>query len=170
MPTKIEWHTETWTRPSGGVWRGGKDGLVWPGDIAVETIGDINYGTLFTYMFRRFGPTEYGSDDCKNIANWFLTTPDKNVALMVSPDPSGCKHSFGYMANKEVFSGRLNFDQISIMTEALKAAMCDLLFPTYVRDVFINAAGKMKDEDVIEDFCNYFEWAGYGVDHEKYGK
>ena len=166
MPTKIEWHTETWKIPTEGKWRGSKGGLIWPGDIAVETIGDINYGTLFTYMFRRFGPAEHGSDDYKDIANWFLTTPDKNIVLIVSPNPSGCRYSFGYMVNQDVFSGRLNEDQNSIMTEALKTTMCDLLFPTYVRDVFINAGGRMKDEDVIEGSCSYFKWAGYGVDHK----
>lgn len=161
-----KWHAKIWKSTTGEKWHGAKGGEIWPGDIAVKAVGDINYGTLFTYMYRRFGPSEYGSDDYKDIAAWFLTTPNHFVALTVSPNPSGCRHSFGYMVNRNMFPYPWNENQIKLVTEALEAAIRDLLFPTYVRDVFINAAGKVKDEDVGEDHCSYFKWAGYGVNHK----
>lgn len=164
----MKWHAEIWNYPRHETWQGAKGGQIWPGDIAIETIGDINFGTLFAYMFRRFGPAEHGSDDYKDIANWFLTTPDKNVVLTVSPNPSGCQHSFGYIVNKDVYIGRWDEDQIKLIVGALKIAMKDLLFPTYVRDVFINAAG--ETEDIIQGHCDYFKWAGYGIDHAYFEK
>lgn len=158
---KMKWQAEIWKHPADGLWQEAKGGEIWPGDIAFKIVGDINYGTLFTYMFRRFGPTEYGSDDYKNIAEWFLTTPNKNVALIVSPNPSGCKHCFGYMVNSGEFSHRWSEAQRQAVTLALTATIKDLLYPTNVRDVFINAAGCLDD---FPGRCyHYFKWAGYGV-------
>ena len=47
-----------------------------------------NYGALFTYLFRRFGLPNQGSDPYKNIASYTLTTPLPELALVVTPSVS----------------------------------------------------------------------------------
>lgn len=67
--------------------------------------GDLTkdrYGNLFTYMWRRFGPPPFGSDDYKEIANWFITTPMPHVYLGVNPNPSGLLYAFRYAVSSEI--------------------------------------------------------------------
>lgn len=44
-----------------------------------------NYGALFTYLFRRFGLPNMPSDDYKEIAAYSLSTPLRDLVLIVSP-------------------------------------------------------------------------------------
>lgn len=172
------WHAEIWDGggPNRSKWRGAGCGIVDPGAFA-DLTGDAEYGPLFAYMYRRFGVPEFGSDDYKEIANWCITTPDKNVVLRVSPRPSGCRYSFGYMINTAVYKDyRMDLVDDSktrtTIETAIKAALADLCSPVYVRDVPINAAGRVSDNVVIneESECPPFRWAGYGVDHTYFDK
>ena len=166
----MKWHAETWKgvkKEETRLWRGAMSGFVDPGKFA-ELTGNAEYGPLFAYMYRRFGVPEFGSDDYKEIANWYITTPDKNVVLCVSPRPSGCQHSFGYMMNVAVY--RNSDTQIKKLEAAIKAAMVDLCTPVFVRDVPINAAGRVPDGTDIEEECPPFKWAGYGVGHTYFEK
>ena len=164
--TEEIWHTKTWKEPKdSGVWQGAIGGMVWPGRYAEELLGKINYSELFVYMYRRFGPSEFGSDYHKEVVCWYLTTPDENAVLVVTPRPS-IKCSFGYHVNDRVYYDHRNIVQTTALNAALKSAMLDLLVPTNIRDVFINAAGRVKDEDIPEETVEYFKWAGCGVVRE----
>ena len=45
----------------------------------------LDYGHLFTYVFRRWGFPNWGSDSYKDIAQWFLTTPRQDLVLCIRP-------------------------------------------------------------------------------------
>ena len=124
-------------------------------------------------MFRRFGIPELGSDSYKEIACWILTTPDPAVALIVSPRPSGLRYSFGYVVNTNIYGYKSHDDIEAIRVKIepfLKQAMYDLLIPTNVRDTYINAIGKVRDDDIGKVTCKYFKWAGFGVTPDYYKK
>lgn len=172
----MTWHAEIWGGggPNRSKWRGAGSGIVDPGAFA-DLTGNAEYGPLFAYMYRRFGVPEFGSDDHKEIANWYITTPDENVVLRVSPRPSGCRYSFGYMINTAVYKDyrtHLADDSKTRATIeiAIKAAMVDLCTPVFVRDVPINGAGRLPDDVEIEEECSPFKWVGYGVDHTYFDK
>ena len=161
------WHSENWPGPTKPMeWNGAMGGLVWPGQLVIEALGNAEYGPLFTYMFRRFGMPEWGSDDYKEIAQWYITTPDENVVLNVVPKPSGVKLSFGYQVKRAVYNDYRNPEQIRTIEDALKTAMRDLLTPVSVRDIFVNALGIVKNPG--EEEAPIFKWAGYGVSHKYY--
>jgi|GEM_PF-3913369 len=51
-----------------------------------DAIGDhIEYGSLFAYLFRRFGYPNTGWDDYKELAQYHLSTPCKDMTLQVTP-------------------------------------------------------------------------------------
>lgn len=162
-----KWHAEIWKEKERALWRGAMGGLVDPGEFA-DLTGNAEYGPLFAYMYRRFGVPEFGSDGHKEIANWYITTPDKNVVLCVSPRPSGCRYSFGYMINTAVYNERARKNEP--VEVAIKAAMTDLCTPVFVRDVPINATGRISHDVEINEECPPFKWAGYGVDHTYFDK
>jgi hypothetical protein len=70
-----------------------------PGEIADEVFGEeINFGTLFAYLFRRFGLPNSPSDDYKDIAQYLLTTPMKGLFLSVRIIPhNNTSLLFGYV-------------------------------------------------------------------------
>ena len=152
-----KWHAKLWKmKGSAEHWQGAMAGIADPGEYADEILPNGNYSSLFVYMFRRFGIPENGSDDYKEIACWYLTTPDVAVGLMVSPRPSGLRYSFGYWVNTNVYEYHSHdeYDAIGKVIEpVLKQAMTDLLTPTNVRDVYINAVG--EKDDVGRDTCGY---------------
>jgi len=154
-------------------WQGAMMGIADPGESAEEILPDGDYASLFVYMFRRFGIPESGSDDYKEIACWYLTTPDPAVGLMVSPRPNGLRYSFGYLVDTDVYNYHSHDDVEAIRLKiepSLKQAMKDLLIPTNVRDTFINAVGRVKDDDIGKTTCGYSKWAGYGVTADYYKK
>lgn len=61
----------------------------------------LQYERLFTYLFRRFGPQQYGCDGHKDLTIYILTTPDPQVHLVVAPNPSQGL-SFGYAITQAV--------------------------------------------------------------------
>jgi len=169
-----KWHTKVWKMKSNAEhWQGAMAGIADPGRYADKIFPNGDYSSLFLYMFRRFGIPESGSDPYKEIACWYLMTPDPAVALMVSPRPSGLRYSFGYLVDTKVYNYH-SHDDIEVIRAViepfLKQSMKDLLTPTNVRDVFINAVGRVKDDDVGRATCGYFKWAGFGVTSDYYEK
>lgn len=167
-----KWHAKSWEmKGNTGSWHGAMAGYVDPGGFAADILPDGDYASLFVYMFRRFGISEYGSDPYKEIACWYITTPDPAVVLLVSPRPSGLRYSFGYEINSNVYDYfSRDTEPIKKVESALKEAMKDLLTPTNVRDVYINAVGKVRDEDIGRVTCDYSKWAGFGVTSDYYEK
>lgn len=159
------WHTRTCLCPAGEEWEIEAAGYLSREDYLTERALQMEYGPLFAYLYRRFGPPEEGSDPHKEIACWYLTTPDGDVVLWVSPRPSGAKYSFGYGINAGRFDDRRNADQRQTVVCALQEAIKDLLVPTNVRDVYINAIGKVPDAEVHSS-VRPFKWAGVGVSHQ----
>ena len=169
-----KWHAKIWKMKGDTErWQGAMAGIADPGGYADEIFPKGNYSSLFVYMFRRFGIPENGSDPYKEIACWHLTTPDPAVVLMVCPRPSGLRYSFGYIVNTAVYNYHTHDEVEAIRKEiepSLKQSMKDLLVPTNVRDVYINAVGRVKDDDVGRTTCDYFKWAGFGVTSDYYKK
>ncbi len=169
-----KWHVKLWKmRGNTDHWQGAMAGIADPGKYADEILLNGNYSSLFVYMFRRFGIPTNGSDPYKEIACWYLTTPDPAVALMVSPRPSGLRYSFGYWVNTNVYNyhSHVDIEVIRMVIEPfLKQSMKDLLTPTNVRDAFINVVGKVGDDDIGRTTCNYSKWAGFGVTSDYYKK
>jgi len=160
-------------KSDGEHWQGAMAGIADPGAYTDEIFLNGDYASLFVYMFRRFGIPENGSDPYKEIACWYLTTPDPAVALMVSPRPSGLRYSFGYLVNTNVYSYHSHDDVEAIkrrIEPSLKQSMKDLLIPTNVRDSFINAVGKVSDDDIGRTTCDYSKWAGFGITSDYYEK
>ncbi len=156
----------------GKQWQGAMGGIADPGEFANDIFPSGDYASLFVYMYRRFGVPTSGSDPYKEIACWYLTTPDPAVGLKVSPRPNGLLYSFGYLIDTNVYKYQSHDDieAIRIKIEpSLKQAMENLLIPTNVRDIYINAIGKVSDNEVKET-CNYWKWAGYGVTPDYFKK
>lgn len=159
-------------KTTGEHWHGAMAGIADPGEYANEIFPGGDYASLFVYMYRRFGIPICGSDPYKEIACWYLTTPDTAVELIVSPRPSGLRYSFGYLIDTKVYPylNRDDAEAIKLKIDpSLKQAMHDLLVPTNVRDEYINAMGLVSDENVTAT-RGYFKWAGYGVTPDYYKK
>jgi len=165
------WHSEIWKGPWTEKWQfqGGGAFVQGAEDFLPESLLEMNYGRLFTYMYRRFGWPEYGSDPYKEIANWFITTPDPAVVLLVTPKPSGARYSFSHGLNGDVFTDWRSDELRERAIKALGATVLDLLTPTNVRDAYFNAMGRVPEEEVTET-VPYCRWAGLGVDEEYFVK
>ncbi|ENZ77926.1 MULTISPECIES: hypothetical protein [Ralstonia] len=57
---------------------------------------EIDYGKLFAYCFRRFGYPDRGWDDYKQLVSYYLTTPNPDLVLNITP----------YVGNSSVLSLR----------------------------------------------------------------
>ena len=58
--------------------------------ITEKACGDqMNYGTLFAYLFRRFGYPNAAWDDFKDLAKYYLSTPLPDMVLCVIPYAGG---------------------------------------------------------------------------------
>jgi len=130
-----------------------------------EGFETATYGSLFAYMYRRFGITEHESGTHDEIATWFITTPIETVALCVSPHPTGIEWSFRYAIESGVYNDNEFPEAVRL---ALIDAMKDLLVPVFVRDILINASGVVEpeiDNERWEEDEVYDEWehAGLGV-------
>jgi len=73
-----------------------------PSREATQILIGADYGSLFAYMFRRFGFPQLGSDSHKELVSYVITTEMKGVYLDVSPRPSGIEHSFGYRLTNQI--------------------------------------------------------------------
>lgn len=73
-------------------------------DIIVSVLGEkVSQGSLFTYLFRRFGYPNRGSDPYKELAQYLLTTTHKNMLLRICPYAEGhTSISFTFLVPHEV--------------------------------------------------------------------
>lgn len=166
----MKWHAEAWAFPTDiQEWSIAGGGFVFYEDFLSDEAMKLEYGPLFAYMFRRFGPSEWGSDGHKSIADWFITTPNPCVVLWVKPSVDGGKYSFGYGVRVDRYDNRRDKKQRQEVVEALQAAIADLSTPVGIRDSCINAYGLLPD-DVYPERVPYFKYAGYGVSHEQFKK
>jgi hypothetical protein len=173
------WHAESWDIPEDlDLWEIAGGGFVSRSEFVTEEAVQMPGPMLFMYLFRRFGPSEWGSDDHKEVACWYLTTPNPDVVLMVSPRPSGGKYSFGYGVNCDKYDNRRDPQQQAEVVSALQAAISDLKSPVGLDDEAINAYGWAEydwpEGSDVDPRLPYFKWAGCGVQHdyfdEGYGK
>lgn len=81
---------------------GAKSGILYPSEEAEKILGDISFGILFSYCFRRFGFPNYGTDSYTSMVSYFVTTPMKGCYLWIDPRPSECS-MFGYITSKTLF-------------------------------------------------------------------
>lgn len=165
-----KWKAENFDITSWANRENASGGFVWVEDFLPDKFKLVEYGNLFAYMYRRFGIPQFGSDDHKEIANWYITTPDPAVALRVSPRPSGVNHSFGYVIDQRIYDNWQSKSQVNAVQKALSIAISDLLTPVFVRDVPINAIGRVKRKDALDNACDEWKWAGYGVSIEYFEK
>ena len=62
---------------------------------------DLDAGSVFIYMFRRFGYPRYGWDDQKTLVKWICTTGMDGVLLEVQPNVTGAG-TFGYLLRRNI--------------------------------------------------------------------
>jgi hypothetical protein len=161
-------------------WEFAAGGFVNRDEYLIPEVEQMAYGPVTAYLLRRFGPSEWGGDGYKEIACWYLTTPNPDVVLAVYPVASAMRHGFGYAVNTDRYNNRRDSAQKAEVIEALQAAQKDLLAPVAVRDVLINALGIVPEQDHGDDgpddddadprVVPYFPWAGYGVEHSYFEK
>ena len=82
-------------------YKGASTGFFNPGAEAYRILGELNYGNVFAYLFRRFGYPCYGWDDYKELTIYYLTTSMDGVVLSIKPSVSTAT-SFGYMLRHDV--------------------------------------------------------------------
>lgn len=95
-----------WELPRGVTGAAGDD-LVDGRVLALEAWGeaadqDNSSLTAFAYLWRRFGPPWLGSDDCKDLARWVLTTTDQEVWLVMRPGSSGISYGAAYLCTRAI--------------------------------------------------------------------
>lgn len=75
-------------------------GTFYPNNLAEKVfVRPLEYGSVFAYLFRRFGYPIHGWDSDKDICSYTLTTPLSDVCLWVNIK-SGV--DFGYMISQEL--------------------------------------------------------------------
>jgi len=174
-PGAEQWHTTTWDEPDDiSVWEIAGGGFITPDEWVRPDFMDMDGGMLFMYMFRRFGPSAWGSDPYKEIACWYLVTPNPDVILWVSPHPSGGYRSFGYGVNSGKYTNRRDPAQKAEVIVSLRAALEDLKAPVLLRDIAMNAFGlvdiEWPEDDETDPRLPAFKWAGYGVEPSYFDK
>lgn len=90
----------------GTLYTGALLGSLDPGMIATDVFGDkLHYGSLFAYLYRRFGPPNIDGDDHKEICAYNLTTPMKDVFLHVKIGAqTDTRLQFGYLLSQKIDS------------------------------------------------------------------
>lgn len=83
--------------------RGGTAGILSPGMLAREELGDVHWGTLHAYMHRRFGPANMPSDPDALVAQWRIATPMEGLFLSVLVRPGDVETLFGFLADDETY-------------------------------------------------------------------
>lgn len=116
------------------------------------------------YLWRRFGPSPDGYDPGKELATYYLATPDPEVGLWVSPRLSRLSGCVGYVLsdalNELVFAAlvarrsrrkwtppvpwREDPGPSGRVCRALAAAMTELRRPVYVRDSALTVLGPCR--------------------------
>lgn len=111
-------------------------------------------------MHRRFGLPNIPGDDYKSLsAQWLITTPDKDLFLMIAPSLNGPDFSINPMiaASEEgqpsimalAWRGELPKRRRAAITRAYRDTLIDLLRPVCIRDQHINSMGKVDDDDPL---------------------
>lgn len=125
---------------------------------------------LFAYMWRRFGPPWFGSDGEKELAEWVISTRLDGIFLVVSPKGGALRHSFAVLYGAPQFDrfpadGYSDNEAVLECRAELVRAMRDLLNPVFVRDVPINALGRMEENDIQSGAIVYdcSVYAGLGM-------
>ncbi|MBC2746206.1 MAG: hypothetical protein HF975_04220 [ANME-2 cluster archaeon] len=67
---------------------------------AEQILGILDPGSVFIYVFRRFGYPHFGWDGDKTLVAYYITTPMDGVVLQVRPDVTG-SGTFGYLLNED---------------------------------------------------------------------
>mgnify|MGYP007041524796 FL=1 len=139
--------------------------------IVREVLPKAGYGPLLAYLNRRFGPPPRGSDPHKSLCGaWLLTTPHPELFIMVEPSVSGPEYAFYYALTRdadrrlrraeEAWSDEIHcwkpagdgarryLEIAGPFHRAARHALLDLLRPVRVRDLWIDAQGRVKDSDV----------------------
>lgn len=86
----------------GVAYTGASSGLFDPGELAEKVLGDVHWGALMGYCWRRFGPPNTGSDPDKGLADWLITTPMEGLFLRVTIRPHSTNLLFGYTIAKDL--------------------------------------------------------------------
>lgn len=136
----------------------------WPGcDVEHENSGLVAFG----YLWRRFGPPSWGSDDRKELCSYVIRTPDSAVFLELGVKAMPLSFSVGFLADSSTETTRFADDGDETMARirtAVIAAMREMLRPVYVRDVPINIFGRVTDEYASDwEPAERSKYAGLGV-------
>lgn len=161
---------------------GASIGIFDPGSAASDILGDVRGGQLFAYLFRRFGYSNSGWDEHKELTYYLLTTPMDTVFLSVCPYMAGdyrcaysdrTRHMFGYCISQEIeeqfytipASKHRESELYQHVSKALEDAIRDLIRPVFIRDIAINCYGRVPDEelDVLPRETERCNEAGYGI-------
>lgn len=135
-----------------------------------KDVADQSGVALFAYMWRRFGPPWLGCDPHKEMGQWVISTRLDGLWLGVSPKGSALGNSFQViygMKQHERFPAdeRRDNDAVLECRAELVRTMRDLLNPVFVRDVPVNALGRMKEKDIPAGAIVYDRsvYAGLGM-------
>jgi hypothetical protein len=119
---------------------------------------NVDVAMLFTYMHRRFGLPTIGGDDYKDLsASWLISTPDPDLALMVSPSFAGSIFSFRPVIS---LPGK-DRDELEAITgirleelaSAYERTLLDLLRPVLQRDMDFNVLGEITDDNSVPEWA-----------------
>lgn len=119
--------------------------------LAKTPLAACDWGHLFAYMHRRFGPPNMAGDPHKDLsAGWILASPDPDVFVAIRPFPADACCSFEPYLRVEpgIFGlsrGSLTSTRRAAVAAAYRAVLLDLLRPVAVRDTYINALGELGE-------------------------
>ncbi len=131
-------------------------------DVGESVLPKVTHGSLATYLIRRFGYPQCGTDDYKELMGaWQITTPEPGLIIQISPLASGSGYGLWYgltaAASREVRAAtdlwwrglrtRTGQDADKAVTvvaryyRAARIALADLMRPVQARDQWITAEG-----------------------------
>lgn len=92
-------------------------------DLLKEVLGDgITQGSLFAYLYRRFGFPNTGSDPERELARYVLSTPHPHMAMVVSPHVSkSLSLSFRFLVDLKVISACRDWPWRHVMAQRERA-------------------------------------------------
>lgn len=146
-------------------------------ELAKEAFGEVAEKPCLThlsYLYRRFGPTFFGSDGYKDMCQYILTTSRPGLWFWVACKASSLSHCFGVFFSKELardFPDTKQWDDgdenetVLECRRELVACFRELLRPVYVRDCPINLLGTYE-ADEYDQAAEPSRYAGYGCNRE----
>lgn len=156
---------------------GGMGSLYFRKEDIQNILPNYDYGHAFSYLWRRFGPSEWGSDPYKDLVGYILTTKTKGLFLtcrcyLTSHIAFGIGLSIEIHEKVAEDLSKKREDWSEFTKEiynALLDAIRELKRPTNVRDWFINIEGRVADKDIKKP-VSYSKRAGYGITNDYYKK